>query len=421
MIATHDTETLRPVAQPDWLSGARREALNRFLNAGLPDTRQEEWKYTSLDHLEQAAMHLPDPTASEAVCPDVATYPGHALVFQNGQLACHGTYLSNQLAGTLRHWGDTHPVHEHLGRIAGDSALASLNLALWQDGARIYVPAGERLNLPIFAVYGVAEADAMLYPRTLAVVEREGEALLVEHYLGQTDQAYWQNAVSEIVLQEGARLTHIRIIEEGPASTHTGLTAVRLGKDSEYRALYLGLNGRLARHDLVAVLDGPGANIRIDALDLADGRRHTDQHLRVTHRGPRTTSRITCRGLAGGRSRVIFDGHVVVEPTAHQTDARQSCKGLLLSARAEIDAMPRLEIYADDVKCGHGASIGQLSRDALFYLRSRGIDEPAARQLLLEGFASEVLGLLDDTHLRDWIMPRLQTALSEPARKERKE
>ena len=412
MNASLYTDALKHIAAPGWLADVRHEALDRFLAAGLPDRRQEAWRYTSLDRLEQATLHPPEAETSQAVCPDVTAYPGHVLLFQNGQLACHGTYLSNQFAGTLRQWGDTHIVHENLGRVAGNGALADLNLALWQDGARVYVPAGERLGMPIFAVYGAAGAEALLHPRTLAVVESGAEAVLVEHYLGQTDQPYWQNAVSEIVLAEGARLDHIMVVAEGPAATHTSLTAVRLGRNSEYHALHIGLGGLLARHDIIATLDGADAGIRIDAVDLADGNRHADLHLRVNHRAPRSQSRVTYRGLADDRARAIFDGHVVVEHGAHLTDARQDCKGLLLSRQAEIDAMPRLEIYADDVKCGHGASVGQPDQDALFYLRSRGLDEAAARQLLLEGFANEALGLLDDVHLHDWLMPGLQAALS---------
>lgn len=412
MIATPYTDALARIDRPAWLNRVRHAALNRFLAQGLPDTRQEEWKHTSLDHMEMTALHIPTPEAGAAACPNAADYPGHALVFQDGRLACHGIWLNNLFAGTLRQFGDTRPVHQHLGSLSGEGALASLNLALWQDGARVHVPAGERLESPIFAVYGVAEPEAMLHPRNLAVVERGGEAVLVEHYLGQTDQPYWQNPVSEIVLADGARLSHIRVVEEGAAASHTGLTAVRLGQDSEYRSLHVGLSGRLARHDLIAELDGAGAAIRIDALDLADGRRHADLHLRVEHRAVHTASRIDYRGLAGGRGQAVFDGHVVVRHGAHQTDAKQTCRGLLLSPLAEIDAMPRLEIYADDVKCGHGTSIGQLDRDAMFYLKSRGIDEATARRLLLEGFAGAVLGLLDETHLSGWLMPRLLAALS---------
>jgi Fe-S cluster assembly protein SufD len=405
-------EALRRIEVPGWLARERGAALERFLATGMPNARLEAWKHTSLAALERTVWHSPSSVASETVCPDIASYPGHALVFQNGQLRCQGTYLANQIAGTLLDLANTQAVHPYLGQVADDTALANLNLALWQDGALVHVPADDHLSLPIFTLYGAAEAEAMLYPRTLAVLEQGAEAILVEHFLGQTDQPYWQNAVTEIVLEDSARLTHLKVIEEGAAATHTSLTAVRLGRDSEYRSLHLGLDGALARHEIRVQMAGSGATTRIDAFDLADGHRHADLHLRINHLAPSGTSRVTYRGLAAGRGRAVFDGHVVVDRAARKTDARQSCRGLLLSPQAEIDAMPRLEIYADDVKCGHGASIGNLDRDALFYLQSRGIDPVLARQLLMQGFATEALGLLDHTHLRNWLMPRLVAAMA---------
>lgn len=405
-------EALSRITAPDWLGAQRSAALERFLRSGLPGTGEEAWKYTSLARLERATLHPPAAGAGETVCPDVGAYPGHVLAFQNGQLACHGTWLASQVAGTLRHLGETPVTLEYLGRQADSGVLASLNLALWQDGARLYAPAGARLAVPVFAVYGADEAEAMLHPRTLAVLEADAEAVLVEHYLGQTGHAYWQNAVSEVHLGAGASLTHVRVVEEGAAATHTGRTAVRLGRGSRYRALHVGLEGVLARHELEIELDGAGASARIDGLDLADARRHADLRLRVTHRATDTASRVAWRGIADGRGRAVFDGHVVVERAAHRTDAQQSCKGLLLSPHAEVDAMPRLEIYADDVKCGHGASVGNLDAAALFYLRSRGIAADAARRLLLRGFAGEALGLLEAAHLTDWLAPRLEAALA---------
>ena len=405
-------EALRRIEVPGWLASERGAALDRFLATGMPSARLEAWKHTSLAALERRVWHSPTSVACEAVCPDIASYPGHALVFQNGQLHCHGINLANQIAGTLLDLANTQAVHQYLGQVADDTALANLNLALWQDGAHVYVPAGDHITLPIFTLYGAAEAEVMLYPRTLAILEPGAEAVLVEHFLGQTGQPYWQNAVTEIVLEDGAHLTHLKVIEEGAAATHTSLTAVRLGRDSEYRALHIGLDGALARHEIRVHMAGPGATTRIDAFDLADGHRHADLHLRINHRAPSGTSRVTYRGLAQGRGRAVFDGHVVVDRAAPKTDARQSCRGLLLSPQAEIDAMPRLEIYADDVKCGHGASIGNLDREALFYLQSRGIDLALARQLLMQGFANEALGLVDHTHLRNWLMPRLIAAMA---------
>lgn len=412
------TDTLTHLAVPDWLVADRHRALDGFLASGLPNSDQEAWKYTSLEYLERAALHPPAPDPDEILCRDVACFPGHVLAFQNGQQVCRGGYPPHQFAGALGHLADTLPVRQHLNRLAGDTSLANLNLACWQDGACLYVPAQQRLELPLFALYGVTEADAMLHPRTLAVLERGAEAVLVEHYLGQGRQHYWQNAVTEILLGVDARLTHIRVLEEGATATHTGLTAVRLERNSEYRALHLSMGGALARHDLRVMLAGPDSAIHIDAFDLADGRRHTDLHLQVDHDAPRTSSRISYRGMAQGRGRAIFNGHVRVDRNAHQTDAGQSCRGLLLSPHAEVDAMPWLEIYADDVKCGHAASVGNLDPNALFYLQSRGIAAVEARQLLLQGFANEALSLLDEVQLRDWLMPRLQLALSRQAGQE---
>lgn len=404
-------EALTPVTAPDWLAGTRAQSLRQFMKDGLPSSRQEDWKYTSLAHLERAALHPSGPHAEMGVCADVAVCPGHILAFLNGQLTCHGTYLSYQLAGTLQHLADTQMVRRHLGRIADGRALANLNLALWQDGVRLYVPAGIKVHLPVYAQFNADEADAMLHPRVLAVVERDGEATLVEHYLGQTDSPYWHNAVTEIALEEGARLTHIRIVEEGGEATHTGLTAVRQARDSVYHALNLTLGGRVVRHDLDVALAGEGADTSLDGVFIADGRRGADQHLRIAHLAPSTRSRTLYRGLADGRGRGVFDARVVVHPHAAGADAQQSSRNLLLSPHAEIDAKPQLEIYTDAVKCGHGATVGRLDDDALFYLKSRGIDAAVARRLLMEAFVGEALGLLRDGALRDWLMPRVLACL----------
>jgi Fe-S cluster assembly protein SufD len=411
-------EAFQRIDSPEWLAAARDAALARVLATDLPQTRQEDWRYTSLAHIERQSLHAPVARGEETVCVDVTTYPGHVLSFDDGRLSCHGTYLPSTVAGTMAHLGDTPAVREHLGHLAGDNMLSSLNLALWQDGAHLYVPADKQLSVPVFAVYTASEAETMLYPRTLAVLDDGAEAVLVEHFAGHTVWPYWQNTVCEIVLGENAHLTHVRLMEEGDAATHTGGTHVRVGRGAEYHALLVGLGGKLTRHDLTVTLAGEGAQAHVDALEWTPGRRHADLHLRVNHQARHTTSRITWRGIADQRGHAVFDGHVVVEHDAHGTDARQSCRGLLLSPQAEIDAMPRLEIYADDVKCGHGASIGNLDDAAMFYLRSRGIDVPAARALLLQGFAAESLGLMADPRLDGWLMPKVTGALHRRAGEE---
>jgi Fe-S cluster assembly protein SufD len=222
---------------------------------------------------------------------------------------------------------------------------------------------------------------------------------------------YWNNLVTEIVLGEGARLTHLKLTEESAAATRTGLTVVRQARDSNYRAVSVSLGGRLVRHDVEVNLDGDGAECRLDGLFIADARRHIDQHLHVEHTASHTTSRQTWRGIAAGRGRGLFDARVVVRPGAQHADAQQSSSNLLLSPNAEIDVKPQLEIHNDDVKCGHGAAVGQLDEAQIFYLRSRGISADAARSLLLRGFVEEALGLLSNTDLGVWLEPHLAAAL----------
>jgi Fe-S cluster assembly protein SufD len=386
--------------------GARHQALERFLASGLPTTREEDWKYTALDALERAEWHVPEHAPEAMVAED---YPGAVLIFSNGRLthgspqAIHGHSLATR--------ADDARVRQTIGTLAGDAALTQINSALWQDGLLLHVPTGQD-DSPLFVAHHASEANAMLHVRNLIVLEAGSAAVLVEHYRGMPDLPYWNNFVTEIVLGEGARLTHLKMTEESAAATHTGLAVVQQARDSRYDALSLSLGGHLVRHDTWVNLNASGAACQLDGLFIADdARRHTDQHLHVEHAAPHTTSRQTWRGIAAGRGRGIFDARVVVQPGAQQADAQQSCSSLLLSPHAEIDVKPQLEIYADDVKCSHGASVGQLDEAQVFYLRSRGISADAARALLLRGFAGEALALLKGSGLAAWLEPHLAAAL----------
>jgi Fe-S cluster assembly protein SufD len=395
----------------------RRVALERFIEHGLPTRRDEDWRYTALDLLERADLHGPQRAAEDWGGED---YPGLALRFGNGRLAQDDSRSihAHELAGRV----DTPVVARHLGTladaVAGGAALAEINSALWQDGLLLHVPAGWKAT-PLFVVHSAGEADAMLHLRHLVVLEAGAEAVLVEHCRGMPDLPYWHNSVSEIVLGEGARLTHIRLDEESAAATHTSLNLVQQARDSRYHALSLNLGGRVTRHDTRVELTQSGAECRLDGVFIADGRRHIDQHLRVEHAAPHTTSRQTWRGIAAGRGRGIFDARVVVQPGAAKADAQQSSRNLLLSPHAEIDVKPQLQIHADDVQCGHGATVGQLDEAQVFYLQSRGIDADAARALLLRGFVGEALGLLTDRALADWLEPHLAAALPAMNREQR--
>jgi Fe-S cluster assembly protein SufD len=408
-------EALARVDSPAWWTESRRQALTSFLRDDFPTTRQEDWKYTSLAPLQRLNLHTPALRAVAAIVPD---YPGPVLAFLNDAEVGDGVYTfeADEIVSSLQRAADNAGVRRHFGTLAGDSALANLNSALWRDGAHVLVPVERRLKVPIFLVHLADEAEAMLYPRSLIVLEEGAEAVIVEHYRGSAATAYWRNAVSEIVLATGARLTHIRIVEEGAAATHTGLTSVSVGRDSLYRVLHLGLGGALARHELKVELAGAGAEARVDACNLAGAGHESagsvrDLLLTVAHRAANTRSRIHYRGLLDGRSRGVCDGRVVVHPEAPGSDAHMLCRTLLLSPHAEADVKPQLEIHTDEVKCGHGASVGYLDDAALFYLQSRGIDTVAARRLLMDAFAGEALGLLDETGLKDWLLPTVQARL----------
>jgi Fe-S cluster assembly protein SufD len=387
----------------------RKVALERFFKHGLPTPRDEDWKYTALDFLDQAELHDPQHAAEDWAGED---YPGIVMRFGNGRLM--DAYSKSIHAHGLADHADTPLVVRYFGLLAdtlpSGAALAEINSALWQDGLLLHVPAGWKAA-PLFVVHSASEADAMLHLRHLVVLEAGTEAVLVEHDHGTPDLPYWHNSVTEIVLGEGARLTHLKLDEDSAAATHTSLTLVQQARDSHYHALSLNLGGRVARHDTRVNLNESGAECRLDGLFIADARRHIDQHLHVDHAAPHTASHQIWRGIAAGRGRGIFDARVVVQPGAQKADAQQSSRNLLLSPYAEIDVKPQLEIHADDVKCGHGATVGQLDEAQVFYLRSRGIAADAARALLLRGFAEEALGLLKHTVLADWLEPHLAAAM----------
>lgn len=393
---------------------SRAVALDRFFTHGLPTTRDEDWKYTALDFLEQAEWHAPRQAAEDWGGED---YPGIVMKFGNGRLAEADPKSIH--AHSLADHADTPVAVRTFGLLAdtfpGGTALADINSALWQDGLLLHVPAGWKAA-PLFVLHLASEADAMLHLRHLVVLEAGTEAVLVEHALGTPGLPYWHNSVTEIVLGEGAQLTHLRLDEDSAAATHTSLTLVQQARDSRYHALSINVGGRVTRHDTRVNLAASGAACRLDGLFIADARRHIDQHLHVEHAAPHTTSRQTWRGIAAGRGRGIFDARVVVQPGAFRSDALQSSRNLLLSPHAEIDAKPQLEIYNDDVQCGHGATVGQLDEAQVFYLRSRGIAVDVARALLLRGFAEAALALLKNSGLADWLEPHLTDAMPAPNR-----
>jgi len=283
----------------------------------------------------------------------------------------------------------------YLGRCLPDVShgFTALNTALLADGAYVHLSRGVSLEQPIHILYVTTdEAEAMLMqPRNLVVAEPDSQATLIEHYVANGETAYWTNTLTEVVAEANASVTHYRLQEEGLRAFHVGGLHVHLDRDSRFTSHGIDFGGRLVRNELRSVLDAEGAECHLNGLSVLGGRQHVDNHTHIDHASPRGTSREFYKGILDGRARGVFHGRIVVHPHAQHSDAEQLNHNLLLSRDAEADSKPQLEIYADDVKCSHGATVGQLDTDALFYLRSRAVDEAAARDLLTYAFARDVL------------------------------
>jgi Fe-S cluster assembly protein SufD len=394
---------------PSWLRELRRGGAARFAEVGFPTTREEAWKYTDVTPIVQAGfkpaargVNGVDPARLEGFW--FENLPSHRLVFVNGhyseKLSTPGAWPKGVtvmgLAEALR--DQAHRLEPYLGHYVPEKihGFAALNTALFTDGAYIHLGRGARLAKPIHLLYvSAGTADPLLsQPRNLVVAEADSQAVLIENYVAIGESAYFTNALTEVVVGPHAMIEHYRLQEEDTKAYHIGGLHAHLDRDGRFTAHGIDLGGRLVRNDLRSVLDAAGAECHLNGLYVIGGRQHVDNHTHIDHAKPRGTSREFYKGVLDGRSRAVFHGRVVVHPDAQHTDAQQVNNNLLLSRDAEADTKPQLEIYADDVKCAHGATVGQLDPDALFYLRSRAVDEAAARDLLTYAFARDVLSRL---------------------------
>ncbi len=412
---------------PAWLSQRRREAIARFGELGLPTPRDEDWKYTPLapitattfDVALESDGHEPSEEAIAPFCVGASSWS--RLVFVNGRFSAKLSAL-RPLPGGVRVGSlgealitDAEVVRARLSA-AGEplDAFAALNAAFWQDGAFVDVPDGVTVEEPIHLLFiaatpGRARID---HPRSLIVLGRESRATVVESYVALGADTYLTNAVTEVAAGASARLDHQKILLESGRAFHVGATRVHQARDSRFTSCAVTLGGRLVRNEVHALLAAEGADCRLSGLYVVGGRQHADTHTVIDHASPRATSRQLYKGILDGRARGVFNGRIVVRPGADGTDAHQANKNLLLSDEAEVDSKPQLEIFAADVKCGHGAADGQLPAEAIFYLRSRGLDEAAARALLTYGFAHEVLERIDVAPIRAWLEGLLTARLT---------
>lgn len=400
---------------PAQLHGLREAALQRALNRGFPGPRDEAWKYTSTAALERrrfapvvAAPRL-DPAAVAAAA--IPTLDAWRLVFVNGRYQAGLSTLPTHMRARTVDAGDADglpPPTEW-----EQDTFFNLNTALFQDGLLLDVDEARRDERPLEVLYLVSSQNTPLsqHPRCMLRMAPRARCLLIERFVGCIDGEYLTNAGLQVELRSGARLEHVRLQSEGQKGFHLGRAHIRQAAGSEYICHELQLGGAWSRLDLHVSLEEPGARVQLNGFYAVSGRRHTDSHTRIDHLVPHTCSDELYHGILDGQGRAVFNGKVVVAKQAVKTDARQANHNLLLSRGAEIDTKPELEIYADDVKCSHGASIGQLDAEQLFYLRSRGLDASTARQLLLTAFAEVVLERLPLAPLRSHARERLAALL----------
>lgn len=413
----------------DWLEAERSQALARVRAEGVPSARQEGWRYTGLKTLvEQPFVRYAEPvTGVEEEDLEEVLVPGldaHRVVLVNGRfvagLSRLGALPAGVRAGSLREILESDPdaVADRLTKVAGDGAhvFSALNTAGMDDGFVLLVGRGALVERPIELIHLSVGMDEprVAQPRHLVVLEEGAQAGLIERYVSLGESLYCTNSVLELSLARAAVLRHQRIQLESVNAFHITGVYLSQGADSRYLGVNIGLGAAWARTDLVVRFAGQHAECDLKGLYLAGDKQVMDHHLDIDHGVPQCSSRETFKGVLYGKGRAVFDGRIHVAVDAQKTDAQLSNKNLLLSRNAEIDTKPQLEIHADDVKCSHGTTVGQIDPQMLFYLRSRGISAPLARRMLCLGFAGEIIEALGPEPLREYVTEevgrRLETA-----------
>jgi len=410
--------------EPAWLRTLRQRAIDRFGELGFPTTHDEQWKFTSVEPLAartfmRAGGRAPE-VASAALAPyGIGVAAALQIVFVNGRFAPELSTVDRLPAGieiaSLNSLlaADGPRAERYLGRFAAyhRQSFVALNTALFDDGAFVSVAPNIVLERPIHLLHVSTAAGQMAHPRVLIVAGDHSQSQIVESYAGLTEGQYFTNAVTEVSVGRSAVVDHYKVQRESFASFHMATMHVHLERDGNFSSHSLALGGGLVRNDVVAVMGGEGIDCTLNGLYAADGERLIDNHTTIDHALPHCGSHEVYKGILAGRARAVFNGKIIVRPDAQKTDAKQTNKALLLSDDATINTKPELEIFANDVKCTHGAAIGQLDQDAIFYLRARGIGPLEARNLLIHAFAGQVLDRVKIVPLRDELQRVLDAQL----------
>lgn len=406
-------DRFRDTLAATWPTQRRTDALEYLKTHGFPTRRTEQWKYTDVSPITRRKFTLGKHSAAridDALVEKLrfSRLNCHELVFINGSFCAE---LSRNLslprlpvgaavcALQSERDGNAELLERYFGNEYIGHAFTALNTAFLNDGVLVHVPDGMEIAAPIHIIHlggredetQPSQSSTMSHPRNLIALGRQAGASIIETYAGVPDSEYFTNSHTSILTQAGARLDYYKIQQESARAYHIGKTRISQQADSRVDCHALSLGGKLARWDIDVELNEPGAEINLNGLYLTSNRQHVDNHTLVEHKQPHTTSNEHYRGIMNGRSQAVFNGKVIVHEQAQKTEAHQSNANLLLSADAEVDTKPELEIYADDVKCSHGATVGRLDENMLFYLRSRALDEDTARSLLTYAFADEII------------------------------
>lgn len=398
-----ETSHQRNGKTPAWLKADQEKAMSHFSELGFPTRKNEQWKYTNVAPLAGCVFALPETESVSKT--DASAFKNflydqnwHSIYFVHGLR--HPLSLTNELGkgvqiSSLKNAGESGDAifKTHFGHYsrAETNGFNALNQAFFRDGIFLRLEKDAVCEKPIQILHmTTASRNAMAHPRHLIVAEKNSKAVIIEIFASLSAAEHFNNTVTEIVLEEGASLDYYKIFKEGE-NFHIGRTEVYQHPNSSFHSWSLNVSGKLVRHDVHVELAGEGASCSLDGLYLASGSQHIDNHLLVDHKKPHGTSFQLYKGILGGKATAVFNGKTFVHPGAQKTEAQQTNKNLLLSRHAVVDTKPELEILADDVKCSHGAAVGQLDESAVFYLKSRGLSEEKTRALLAYGFASEVI------------------------------
>jgi len=410
-----------------WLKKLREDAFARFCETGFPTTHDEDWRFTNVSPIAKTAFQLPA-GAQQVSREALAAYdlPGAAcqLVFVNGRFARELSSIRDLSGVRINGLADelsTNPaaLESHLGRYLNleRDAFAALNTAFLNDGAYVHIAKGKVLEQPIHLLFVSTSADAplMTHPRNLIVAEDESQIAIVEDYVSLSGGTAFCNTATELVAGESAVVSHYMLEREHTDAFNVSTLRIQQARSANVSTHSILLGGGLVRNNVHPVLAGEGGECLINGLFIGAGKQHLDNYMLVEHAQPHCESRQFYNGILDGHAHGVFHGRIIVHRDAQKTDAKQTNRNLLLSDDAQIDTKPQLEIYADDVKCTHGATIGQIEENALFYLRSRGIDEASARKLLLLAFANECLDRMKEDVVRSYLEGLINRHLFEVA------